>query len=414
MVSAGLDHKGNSCLVDCLDPQITRRPIGALRPYERNARKHSPEQIAQIAASIREWGWTMPVLIDEQDLIIAGHGRVEAAKLIGIDTVPVIVARGWTEAQRRAYAIADNRLTENSEWDKDLLALELGELQQLGFTLTLTGFDDDDLQDLLAEATADIADATSLRERFGAPPFTILNARDGWWQARKAAWIALGIQSELGRGAVPSGALMPVVNPARARSRAAIAGPASFPAPMPSGARRMNKDARTFGQDLMRGEHTVGGKGRKRQPNAIPGGGGYGANSAYMFKTPNGYRSPKEMGLSINTTEWVHRKIDEGDIDGGMAQMHTPARRSSTRCFASWSIAGSVRPPACCLIPSRTARCAALSPANWAGAIAASIFQRGRLKQTRNRHARSAPSRCQSGSMAIAAMCSQHGTRLLT
>jgi ParB-like chromosome segregation protein Spo0J len=95
-----------------VDPQIERRPIGPLRPYERNARKHSPEQIAQIAASIHEWGWTMPVLVDEQDLIIAGHGRVEAAKLIGIDTVPVIVARGWTEAQRRAYAIADNRLTE--------------------------------------------------------------------------------------------------------------------------------------------------------------------------------------------------------------------------------------------------------------------------------------------------------------
>jgi ParB-like chromosome segregation protein Spo0J len=84
------------------DPQIERRPIGALRPYERKARKHPPEQIAQIAASIREWGWTMPVLTEEQDLIIAGHGRVEAAKLIGIDTVPVIVARGSTEAQRRA------------------------------------------------------------------------------------------------------------------------------------------------------------------------------------------------------------------------------------------------------------------------------------------------------------------------
>jgi ParB-like chromosome segregation protein Spo0J len=75
--------------------------------------KHPPEQVAQIAASIHEWDWTMPVLIDEQDLIITGLGRVEAAKLIGIDTVPVIVARGWTEAQRRAYAIADNRLTED-------------------------------------------------------------------------------------------------------------------------------------------------------------------------------------------------------------------------------------------------------------------------------------------------------------
>jgi hypothetical protein len=95
--------------------------------------------------------------------------------------------------------------------------LSLANFNSLGFTLTLTGFDDDDLQDLIAEAAVDIADATSLRERFGAPPFTILNARDGWWQARKAAWIALGIQSELDRGAVPSGSLMPVVNPATGR-----------------------------------------------------------------------------------------------------------------------------------------------------------------------------------------------------
>jgi hypothetical protein len=167
-----------------VDPQIERRPIGALRPYERNARKHPPNRSRKSPRRSAKWGWMMPVLIDEQDLIIAGPGRVEAAKLVGIDTVPVIVARGWTEAQRRAYAIADNRLTENSEWDKDFLALGLGELQQLGFMLTLTGFDDDDLQDLLAEAAVDIADATSLRERIGAPPFTVLNARDGWWQAR--------------------------------------------------------------------------------------------------------------------------------------------------------------------------------------------------------------------------------------
>jgi ParB-like chromosome segregation protein Spo0J len=210
-----------------IDPQITRRPIDALRPYERNARRHSPEQIAQIAASISEWGWTIPILIDESDTIIAGHGRIEAAKLLGISTVPVIVARGWTDAQRRAYAIADNRLTENSEWDREMLALELGALQEVGFTLTLTGFADDDLQDLLSAAATDIANQTSLRERFGAPPFTVLNARDGWWQNRKAAWIALGIQSELGRGAVPSGALMPVVNPktgkiARSDSRAGV------------------------------------------------------------------------------------------------------------------------------------------------------------------------------------------------
>jgi hypothetical protein len=86
----------------------------------------------------------------------------------------------------------------------------------------------------------------------------------------------------------------------------------------------MNKDARTFGQDLMRGEHTVGErKAKKRPPNAIPGGGGWGAYSAYLFKGPNGYRSPKQMGLAINTTEWVRDKIDAGDIDGGMAQAHS-------------------------------------------------------------------------------------------
>ena len=92
---------------------------------------------------------------------------------------------------------------------------------------------------MLAEAAGDIADATSSRERFGAPPVTILDARDGWWQARKAAWITLGIQSELGRGAVPSGALMPVVNPKTGKSRAAIAGPAVIADTDPSEARRM-------------------------------------------------------------------------------------------------------------------------------------------------------------------------------
>jgi ParB-like nuclease domain len=405
---------GKESVTRNLDPQIERRPIGALRPYEHNARKHPPEQVAQIAASIREWGWTMPVLIDEQDLIIAGHGRVEAAKLIGIDTVPVIVARGWTEAQRRAYAIADNRLTENSEWDKDLLALELGELQQLGFTLTLTGFDDDDLQDLLAEAAADIADATSLRERFGAPPFTILNARDGWWQARKAAWIALGIQSELGRGAVPSGSLMPVVNPATGRIARSDSRAGVIPGTDAKRSAAQNKNARTFGQDLMRGEHRVSeGKAKKRRPNAIPGGGGYGANSAYLFKTPNGYRSPKEWALrSIRPSGSVARLTKA--TSAAAWRRCTLGRRSSTRCYANLSIGGFVRPPAWCLTRSRAARCAASSRASWAGAIAASIYRRGKLKPTRYRHGQSVPSRCPSGSMPIAAPYSQYATRSLT
>jgi ParB-like chromosome segregation protein Spo0J len=105
------------------DPQgwpadkVERRPVAGLIPYARNARTHSEEQVAQIAASIREWGWTMPVLVDERDEIIAGHGRVLAAQRLGLATIPVMVARGWTDAQKRAYVIADNKLTLNAGWD---------------------------------------------------------------------------------------------------------------------------------------------------------------------------------------------------------------------------------------------------------------------------------------------------------
>src|SRR5690554_934197 len=101
-----------------------------LIPYARNAKKHPPEQVAQIAASMREFGFTIPILCAEDGTIIAGHGRVMAAKDIGLDEVPVIIARGWTEAQRRAYTLADNKLSENGEWDDDLLRIELGELRE--------------------------------------------------------------------------------------------------------------------------------------------------------------------------------------------------------------------------------------------------------------------------------------------
>ena len=104
--------------------------MSGLIPYARNARTHSEEQVAQIAASIREWGWTMPVLVDERDEIIAGHGRVLAAQRLGLNTIPVMVARGWTDAQKRAYVIADNKLTLNAGWDAALLTLELGDLKE--------------------------------------------------------------------------------------------------------------------------------------------------------------------------------------------------------------------------------------------------------------------------------------------
>jgi ParB-like chromosome segregation protein Spo0J len=96
--------------------KVERRKVDDLVPYASNARTHSKEQIDQIARSIEEWGWTVPVLIDEDGGLIAGHGRILAAKKLKIDEVPVVVARGWSEAQKRAYVLADNKLTENGAW----------------------------------------------------------------------------------------------------------------------------------------------------------------------------------------------------------------------------------------------------------------------------------------------------------
>jgi DNA modification methylase len=138
--------------------KVERRPVADLVPYARNARTHSEEQVAQIAASIREWGWTTPVLIDEQGGIIAGHGRVLAARKLGIPDVPVMVATGWTEAQKRAYVLADNQLALNAGWNNDLLKVELGDLKLEGFNLDLVGFSMDELNKLLADKTVGLTD----------------------------------------------------------------------------------------------------------------------------------------------------------------------------------------------------------------------------------------------------------------
>lgn len=127
--------------------------IEKLIPFARNSRTHSDEQVAQIAASIREFGFTNPVLIDAQDGIIAGHGRVMAARKLGLAEVPCIRLSHLTEAQRRAYVIADNKLALNAGWDEELLAIELADLREMDFDLGLTGFDEDELKALLAENT---------------------------------------------------------------------------------------------------------------------------------------------------------------------------------------------------------------------------------------------------------------------
>ena len=144
--------------------RVERRLVSSLIPYARNARTHSDEQVAQIAASIREWGWTMPVLVDEAGGVIAGHGRILAAQKLGIADVPTMVARGWSEAQRRAYVLADNKLALNAGWDSDLLKVELLDLQGVGFDLALTGFDADELAALTIEATDGLTDPDAVPE----------------------------------------------------------------------------------------------------------------------------------------------------------------------------------------------------------------------------------------------------------
>lgn len=148
--------------------KVEQWPIEKLVPYAKNSRTHSEEQVAQIAASIREWGFTTAVLVDESGSIIAGHGRVMAARKLGMASLPVMVAAGWTDAQKRAYVIADNKLALNAGWDNELLALELGELGDAGFDLELTGFTDEEIKAMMpvevTEGLTDPDDAPAVQE----------------------------------------------------------------------------------------------------------------------------------------------------------------------------------------------------------------------------------------------------------
>lgn len=158
--------------------KVERRNIKDLVPYARNSRTHSDEQVGQIAASIQEWGWTVPVLIDPDGGLIAGHGRILAAQRLGIKDVPCMVADGWTEAQKKAYVIADNKLALNAGWDDEMLKVELGELSDLEFDLSLTGFDDDELGAFLAEEpTEGLTDEDAVPE---APEVPVTVEGDVW------------------------------------------------------------------------------------------------------------------------------------------------------------------------------------------------------------------------------------------
>ena len=166
-----MDSRKGFFIAHCMrDLSVTLRPIESLIPYARNSRTHSDAQVAQIAASIREFGWTNPVLLDGEGTIIAGHGRVLAARVLGLLEVPCIEIKDMTDAQKRAYIIADNKLAENAGWDSELLALELGELKADGFDINLIGFDVEDLGRLLEpDAKVGLTDEDDAPELADAP-----------------------------------------------------------------------------------------------------------------------------------------------------------------------------------------------------------------------------------------------------
>lgn len=191
--------------------EIIYRSLHDLVPYVRNARTHSSEQIAKLRQSLAHYGWTNPMLIAGNEMV-AGHARLQAALAMLADGQPImgnpdpesgptIDLSHLSVADRRAYILADNRLAIDAGWDMGILQTEMSELALSGLDLSLTGFDIPEISALFGIEEERAPDgAGSLAAAFGIPPFTVLNAREGWWQARKDAWLAIGIQSELGRG----------------------------------------------------------------------------------------------------------------------------------------------------------------------------------------------------------------------
>ena len=182
--------------------QIVMRPIEELQPYDRNAKHHPPAQVEMIARSIREFGWTVPVLIDADDSVIAGHGRLEAARALEMAEVPTIRLEHLTPAQVRAYRLADNRLAEMAPWDTDALEEELRALSLEDFEMADLGFDAESLMELLP-VEGDTPARGQLLADFLEPPFSVLMTTSRRWRHRKRAWMDVlpyGDYADIGRG----------------------------------------------------------------------------------------------------------------------------------------------------------------------------------------------------------------------
>ena len=166
--------------------KLEQVPIDKLVPYARNARTHSKEQIAQLRASLREFGFVSPAVIDADYNILVGHGRIEAARAEGHETVPCVFAENLTESQKRAYILADNQLALNAGWDEEMLSVELADLQDQSFDLSLLGFGTDELEELLdggadKDVEGDNFDLTAALEKASSKPSQSLKTSAARW-----------------------------------------------------------------------------------------------------------------------------------------------------------------------------------------------------------------------------------------
>ena len=181
--------------------KVDYRSVDTLVPYKRNAKSHSAEQIQKIANLIKEVGWTKPIVIDEKDTILAGHGAVLAAKLLGMARVPCVVKAGLSPAQKRAYILGDNRVAEDSTWNIGTLEEELAALKAVGFDLSLTGFDEDELGGRAPGQASGVTEieTSELHDRFWISIRGPLKSQAKALQALRKATVGIeGVQVELG------------------------------------------------------------------------------------------------------------------------------------------------------------------------------------------------------------------------
>lgn len=180
---------------------IEYRQLDEIVPYINNPRDNEGA-VDRVAASIKEFGFNVPLVLDADNVIITGHTRYKAAKKLGLESVPCIYAEGLTKAQVKAYRIADNKVGEFASWDDELLSIEFEQLQELAYDLELTGFDMDEINDLLTmdiEEDTEPPEITKMTDRYLVPPFSVLDSKQGYWQDRKKEWLGLGIRSEESR-----------------------------------------------------------------------------------------------------------------------------------------------------------------------------------------------------------------------